>query len=204
MAVAFTDAEKTFVSEASVYRILKAEGLRHLAGLHRHEGGRSLRQPDDRLASRWCKRRCSSASNFIKAAWSSTSFRRAFLSKTRFGAQRSYLFGGGVSAADASHRAYALIGQTIANQATLLAYIDTFWLLALLCLIALPGAFFLRSVPLGRPAHGHPERVTRRAINQLWQTDFTYLKVTGWGWFYLSIGDLFPFGGHLRPDQRRY
>ena len=27
MAVAFTDGEKTFVSEASVYRILKAEGL---------------------------------------------------------------------------------------------------------------------------------------------------------------------------------
>ena len=39
VAVAFTDAEKTFVSEASVYRILKAEGLVDLAGLHRHEGG---------------------------------------------------------------------------------------------------------------------------------------------------------------------
>src|SRR3954454_20793842 len=48
LAVTFTDAESYFVSEASVYRLLKAPRPDHQPGLHRHQGGRRVPRQDDR------------------------------------------------------------------------------------------------------------------------------------------------------------
>ena len=51
-------------------------------------------------------------------------------------------------------------------------------LLKALDLIASPAFIVIRA------AEEFKDKTT--APNQLWQTDFTYLKVIGWGWFYLS------------------
>ena len=51
-------------------------------------------------------------------------------------------------------------------------------LLKTLDLIASPAFIVIKA------ADAFKDKTT--APNQLWQTDFTYLKVIGWGWFYLS------------------
>ena len=51
-------------------------------------------------------------------------------------------------------------------------------LLKVLDLIASPAYIVIKA------AEEFQDKTT--APNQLWQTDFTYLKITGWGWYYLS------------------
>ena len=47
VATRFTDMKKYFVSEASVYRLLKAHDLITSAGFHRRQGGRRVQGQDD-------------------------------------------------------------------------------------------------------------------------------------------------------------
>ncbi|MDQ0391476.1 DHA2 family efflux MFS transporter permease subunit [Labrys monachus] len=55
----------------------------------------------------------------------------------------------GAGKAGATQEATAWIGQTIAAQATFLAYIDVFWVLALLAAVMIPAAMLIRPVKLG-------------------------------------------------------
>jgi MFS transporter, DHA2 family, multidrug resistance protein len=57
----------------------------------------------------------------------------------------------GFSAADATHRAYALIEGTVLRQANMLAYIDNFWLLGWAILVMVPLVFLMKRT---RPGGG--------------------------------------------------
>ncbi len=55
----------------------------------------------------------------------------------------------GFSASDAMHRAYALLQGNFFRQATMLAYIDNFWLLGVAILVMVPLVFLMKRPPTG-------------------------------------------------------
>jgi len=61
----------------------------------------------------------------------------------------------GSNASDASGQALAWVGETLQHQIDLLAYIDVFWMLAMIGVIMIPIALSLRTIDLGAPARGH-------------------------------------------------
>jgi MFS transporter, DHA2 family, multidrug resistance protein len=64
----------------------------------------------------------------------------------------SYFLGQGSSLVDARQQAFQWIGQQVQTQASFLAYMDVFWVLVLVSLVAVPLALALRNVKLGGPA----------------------------------------------------
>jgi DHA2 family multidrug resistance protein len=61
----------------------------------------------------------------------------------------------GSSAYQASHQAYALVANTLNQQATMLAYVDNFWLLAVAVLVMIPFIFLMKKVKPGGPIAVH-------------------------------------------------
>jgi DHA2 family multidrug resistance protein len=66
----------------------------------------------------------------------------------------SALRAAGSSAAGAAAQAQGLLYKEVVRQATILSYIDNFWLLGVGALCLIPVALTLRKIPLGRPAGG--------------------------------------------------
>jgi MFS transporter, DHA2 family, multidrug resistance protein len=62
-----------------------------------------------------------------------------------------YFVAQGSSALQATQQALAWIGQQVQTQASLLAYVDVFWTLALVSALAVPLALLLRNIKLGAP-----------------------------------------------------
>jgi DHA2 family multidrug resistance protein len=57
--------------------------------------------------------------------------------------------------ADAAQRALSILYQQLVRQATLVAYVDTFQLIALVCLLCVPLVFLFRRVRAARPVAVH-------------------------------------------------
>ncbi|MBI1824437.1 MAG: EmrB/QacA family drug resistance transporter, partial [Nitrospirae bacterium] len=65
------------------------------------------------------------------------------------------LISAGVGAVDAARRAEAILYRMVDQQATMLAYIDNFWLLGLLFLAIVPLVFFLKRIERGKAPAMH-------------------------------------------------
>lgn len=61
----------------------------------------------------------------------------------------------GSTAYEASRQAYGLIAQMVARQATMLAYIDDFWLVGVCVVVMIPLVFFMKKVKPGGPIAVH-------------------------------------------------
>ncbi|OAF02904.1 EmrB/QacA family drug resistance transporter [Bradyrhizobium centrolobii] len=61
----------------------------------------------------------------------------------------------GSNATDAASQAIAWVGKTLQQQVDLLAYIDVFWILAIIAVLMIPTAAVLRPIDLHAPARGH-------------------------------------------------
>jgi DHA2 family multidrug resistance protein len=64
----------------------------------------------------------------------------------------NYFVSHGSSLVEAQRQAFQWIGQQVQTQASFLAYMDVFWVLTLISLVAVPLALTLRKVKLGGPA----------------------------------------------------
>jgi len=70
-------------------------------------------------------------------------------------AMTRYFQAQGSNASDAASQAIAWVGRTLQQQVDLLAYIDVFWMLAIVAVLMIPTAAVLRPIDLSAPARGH-------------------------------------------------
>ena len=88
-------------------------------------------------------------SSSTRAGSSKTRFRPASNIRSTLSQTTHYFLAHGSLAPEAQQQAVGWIGQQVAAQSSLLAYIDVFWVLTLLSLAAVPLALSLRNVKLG-------------------------------------------------------
>jgi DHA2 family multidrug resistance protein len=62
---------------------------------------------------------------------------------------------GGLDAAAATQKAYAMVQANVIRQATMLAYVDCFWLLGVVIACLIPVVFLMKRARPGGPTVAH-------------------------------------------------